>query len=319
MMILDSFRFVTGGGGGITARYWRIRVIEDQSGGTVPAISADNIEMRATAGGSDLTTTASNGFADSTGEGTVSNAFDGNNGTFWVSSNAGGTYGTHWIAYDFGSGNAVEIRQIVWAKRPDGFGRNEAPTIGIVEYSDNASTWTAYWAFATLGDWDAPAESRTFTKPDDGLETFWRIRATSVQGGSSFGWATGNVEFRETAGGSDVTQIGVGASGYALGSQGTSGTTRPLEAFDGNVDSSFVSNNTLASATNWLGFAFFAGRDINEVTIQAYNNASGANNCITAGVVETSKDRVNWTEEWSFTTPATWVNNSTEVRTFTRP
>jgi hypothetical protein len=318
-MIVNSFRFGGGGGGGgVTARYWRILVTDDQSGGSVPAISADNIEMRATAGGSDMTTTASNAISDSDAGGSFIDdyAFDGINGQFWVSSNAGGTYGTHWIGYDFGAGNDVEVCEVTWSKRPDSFGRNEAPTIALVQYSDDASTWTTYWAFATLNDWPTGAETRTFTKPDGTDEVFWRIRATSVQGGSSFGWATGEVEMKETAGGSDVVVVGVLQNGYALGSPSSS---VPSQGFDDTTFTSFVSTNSLSTATNWLGFAFFAARTINEVTIQAYNNASGANNGITAGVVESSKDRVTWTEEWSFTTPATWVNSSTEVRTFTRP
>jgi hypothetical protein len=321
--MINPFRFGGGGGGGggggadiQFARYWRIRVIENYSFGSTPAISADNIEMRATSGGADQTGTASNAISDSEFSGSFLDdyAFNGTGGGFWVSSNAGGTYGTHWIGYDFGAGNEVEVREIVWSKRPDSFGQNESPVVGLVEYSDDNVTWTISWSFYTPATWGTGAETRTFTAPTGGGYLFWRIRATAVQGGSTFPWGTGELEFKETAGGADQA-----AGGYPQSSPPFSGVVTAVNAFDNNNTTNFDNAATIAGGINWVGYTFPSYKAINEVTIQARNNTNGQNECITAGVVESSIDRTTWTTEWSFTTPATWVTNSTEVRTFTRP
>jgi hypothetical protein len=317
MMILDSFRFVTGGGGGgPTARYWRVLSLENVSRGTTPAISCTELELRATVGGSDQTTTASNAISSSEFSASFLNdyAFDGVSGNFWVSQNSG--YGTQWIGYDFGAGNDVTVEEIVWSKRPDGFGVAESPIIALVQYSSDASTWTTYWAFVTPATWGTGSETRTFSRQTGSGKQFWRILVTSVQGGAGFPFSTAELEFRETSGGSDTTTGGI------IFSIAANASYPNTMAFDDitNVASNFFLASTAVSVTqNWIGYAYPTPLTINEVTIQVRGDSFGANEALLAATVQSSTDYTNWSTEWTITTPATWANNSTEVRTFTRP
>lgn len=291
-------------------RWWRVFAVDNYSRGSTPAISADNIEMRATPGGSDLTTTASNAISDSEFSGSFLNdyAFNGINSQFWVSENF--NPGTHWIGYDFGS--PVDVQEIVWSKRPDSFGRNEAIIIGLVQYSDDGSTWFTSWAFVTPATWGTGAETRTFTKQTGGKH-FWRIRPTSVQGGSTFPFAVAELEFRSVSGGADEIAGGVDIS--------STFTDRPF-AFD-NVTSGgsnyAQSSGNVPGGNPWIGYAFTSPKEIVEILYQLRGDASGANRAITAADIQSSLDMVTWTTEWSLTTPATWVNSSTEQRVFTKP
>ena len=301
----------------VEGRYWRILVIENYSRGSVAATSADNIQMRATPGGTNLATTPANAISDSEFSGSFLNdyAFNGANGQFWVSLNTGGSYGTHWIGYDFGT--PVEIQEITWSKRPDTYGRNEAPVIGIVQYSTDGLSWATDWAFVTPATWGTGAETRTFTKNTDAGYLFWRLRPTSVQGGSSSPFSTAELEFRNAIGGADQTTGGLVISGVF-----NNGTYPASRAFDdittGGANFALASGNTPASGS-WIGYAFISPKDIVQILYQVRGDAFGANEALTAGDIQYSEDTLTWTTYWSLTSPATWVNNSTESRVFTKP
>jgi hypothetical protein len=304
-------RQLAAGGGGPTARYWRILVLTNQGAGTPIAVSAENIEMRATAGGSDITGSETNAISSSELSGSFidDNAFDGNSASFWVSSNSTG-YGSHWIGYDFGSD--VTVNEIVLSKRPDGFGVGEGFISCNVQYSSDLSTWTTAWSFYAIPNWAAGVDTRTFTNVENG-KPFWRVRATSVQGGTSFPWSASEVEFRATAGGADQ------ASGGQILASSTFSSFAAASAFDNNSGTFWISGTTLGTAEPWIRYHFPNNVVVDEVAIMVRSDGFGANEAITGGVVESSPDGTTWTSEWTFTSPATWVNNSTEVRTFTRP
>lgn len=311
-MIVNSFRFGVGGGGGVGAhRYWRVLVLENQSAGSVPATSCDSLELKDTLGGSNLATTSTSALSSGEFSGSFINdyAFNGTgSGLFWVSENT--TYGINWLGYDFGAGNEKEIIQFVWHKRPDSFGQVEAPTWGVVQYSDDGTNWSSAWSFHFTPNWGTGAESKTASQNTSGGRLFWRIRATNTQGGTSSRFSTGEVEFKATSGGSDLANGGRPFSPVAF-----SGSNDAARAFDNNNTTNYIPLDALGH----IGYSLTSFETINEVTIQVRNDGFGANEGITAGVVESSLDRTNWDTEWSFTTPATWVNNSSEVRTFTRP
>jgi hypothetical protein len=298
----------------IDGNYWRIRVLENFSNGSTPAISADNIQMRAVVGGANLSTDPLKAISDSEFSGAYLDdyAFNGINSQFFVSSNF--NYGTHWIGYNFGV--PVNIVEIVWSKRPDNFGRNEALTIALVQYSSDGINWITDWAIVTPATWGTGAETRTFRKLSGGKH-FWRVRPATVQGGNfSYPFSTAEIEFRTTPGGPDQC-----TNGFAVGAAMNNRT----QAFDNitNVPSNYalstsnLNNNT--SGGIWIGYAFDTPKEITEISYQVRGDGFGANEAMISGFVESSNDLVNWTIEWIINTPATWVNNSTESRVFTKP
>jgi hypothetical protein len=316
-MIVNPFRFaVIGGGGGPTARYWRLRISETQvqDPRTNPYTTIDDIEMRATISGADQIVSSSGGIASSffSGSFLTEYAFDGANGNVWAPDANTANYGTHWVGYDFGSGGtSTAVNEIAIAKRPTTAGAQEAPIIGALQYSSDATTWTTAWSFVTLPTWGTGAETRVFSSVTG--KRFWRIRCLEVQGGSGNPFATSKVRFRGTSGGSDLA-----TGGIPIGSLWLSGYP-PADAYDGTDGTFYHSNDNLSVLLPWVGYAWLTAQDINEVTIQMRSDGFGgrANQAITSGVVQSSEDYETWTDEWSFTSPATW--SGTETRTFTRP
>lgn len=299
--------------GRLPHRYWRVRALMNQIGGaSASAVSCAKLQFRATPGGADLasggTPSASTIFS---GSFPASNAFDNNGATFWVSSNTTGNYGTHWIEYDFGT--PVYVDEISWEKRPDSFGANEGIILGAVQWSDNDSTWVSSWGFVTPPDWPTGAQTRVFTKPGNPLtKRFWRIRVTACQGGSGTIPSFVDVQFRGTPGGANLA-----TGGQAIASRtGTYATIN--NAFDGS-NTTFWFADTAVSTQPWIGYAFATETEIVEVALRNRNDGFGAAQGITAGTVQSSLDGVNFTDEWSFTSPATWLVSSAETRVFTRP
>lgn len=295
-------------------RYWRIFVVENYSKGSTPAISADNIQMKSEIGGANLSTDPTKAISDSNFSGSFIEdyAFNGANSQFWVSQNT--NYGTHWIGYDFTT--EVSINQIVWSKRPDNFGRNEAPVIGIVQYSNDMITWATSWSFYTPPTWVSGAETRTFTKSVLEGYRFWRIKPKKVQG-IAYPFSGAEIEFKTVSGGIDQC-----VNGQALG-KNISATYPSIRAFDdiNNVSSNLFLSNVNANGVNdtWIGYCFPELISIKEITYQLRGDGFGANEAIVEADIQYSVDMLNWTTEWSIVTPSTWVNNSTEVRTFTKP
>jgi hypothetical protein len=277
-------------------------------------VTVDDIEFRATIGGADQVGSTSNAISDSfLSPFFASQAFDGANGDIWAP-NAGtiALYGTHWIGYDFGSGGTTtEVEEIAIAKRPTTAGADEAPAIGLVQYSPDNSTWTTAWSFVTPRTWGTGAETRVFS--DNPGKKFWRVRCLALQGGTSTPWATSRIQFRGTAGGADLATGGV-----PFASEHLSGYPA-LDAFDGTDGTFYHSQSDISVVLPWCGYAWPTAQDINEVAIQMRSDGfSGrADQAITSGVVQSSTDTQTWSDEWSFTSPATW--SGTETRVFTRP
>lgn len=297
----------------IAGRYWRVLILANQGAGTPSASSADKIEMRSSPGGSNLATNPTSAISSSEfGAGFINDfAFDATS-NYWVSADSG--YETQWIGYDFGSD--VEIQEIVWSKRPDSFGQNEAPTIGLVQYSPDLSNWTTSWVFVTPSTWGTGAETRTFTKVAGAQKYFWRIRPTAVQGGPTFPFSAAEIEMRTSVGGADQT-----TGGYVF-SSAFNNSFPNFRAFDGNVSggSNFaLSAGNVPGGAPFIGYTFLTPVEIVQIVYQVRGDSFGANEAIIAADVESSIDRLNWTTEWSFTFASTWVNNSTESRVATKP
>lgn len=244
----------------ITARYWRIAVLENASGGSIAAISAAEIEMRAAAGGADQCVGGTPSVSSSSSGSAASN-FDNNSTTFWASVNT--NYGTHWVSYDFIT--PVSVVEVSWSKRPDSFGTNEAPTYALVQYSNNNILWTTDWTFSTRGNWATGAETRVFNKKDAPfVDINWRI-SVEANAFSEFtvpaGVAIAEIEMRTVAGGSDECSGGVSSG------SGSGGTTS--NAFDNNLGTIWNPSGTLPIV---IQYSFPLSRNIIEFSLTARND-----------------------------------------------
>lgn len=295
---------------GITARYWRVRVPRIQSAGPIMALSAAKVEMRGEVGGADLAVGGTPLVSGAFPGNPASSAFDADPATFWVTANE--RYGTHFIGYDFGT--PVSIKEIAWSKRPDTFGSNEAPIIGVVQYSADNVTWTDAWLFETPTTWVTGAETRVFAEVAGSIsqKRFWRVRVNAIQSGGSSGGSIAKLEMRTSPGGADAA-IG----GTPLTSR--TGSTHPAtNAFDLS-NSTRWEQITESGLGRFLGYAFPSEVDIVEVSILPRQNSGGAGAAPVDCTVQSSLNALDWTDEWSFTTPSTWVDGSGETRVFTRP
>ncbi len=139
-------------------RYWRVRSPDTFIGGEY--LACTELELASAFGGADLTTgktaTASASLSATYAPG---KAIDDSNGTFWTVGSTAPPVGGHWLAIDFGLGGDVDIVEVRYTVRPDGF--REDPVRLIVEWSDDAVTWTVLFDLNGLSAW-AAGEKRTF-------------------------------------------------------------------------------------------------------------------------------------------------------------
>lgn len=130
-------------------RFWRIEITNN--GGSAYTSIAE-LQLRLTAGGADQTspsgtTAASTSYFSENG----ARAFDDYNvdANTWVSTNSGLP---QWVQYDFGAGNAKEIKEIaMWPESTESTTR--APTAFTVKASNDGSAWTTIKSFSSFGSW----------------------------------------------------------------------------------------------------------------------------------------------------------------------
>ena len=136
-------------------QYWRI--MSYAAAGN--AYSAVEVEMRAAPSGADQCSGGTGSAWQSfSGSFDGPKAFDDNAGTFWSSSAkaAGG-----WLKYVFGS--AVTVSEVTWLSRDDA-SYAQAPTLMVVQFSDDGTHWTTAWQIGPLSAW-SQNQTRTFTDP----------------------------------------------------------------------------------------------------------------------------------------------------------
>ena len=151
-------------------RYWLVtcdsNVAKDVASSA--SYSANECEMRESAGGADAT---GSGSAFSLLSSSVANLFDNSNTSAWLIDYT--TFAA--FGYDFGSGVTKGIRQIM-LRAPASGNVNSMPTRGLIAVSDNRDT---YWA---INEWAAPSWSlgqlqalSTFNPPLRGRRRQMRI------------------------------------------------------------------------------------------------------------------------------------------------
>jgi hypothetical protein len=141
-------------------RYWRLSVPHSADGDFF--VDSNEIELRTTPGGSDVTTpsttiAASDELAFS---GIAANAIDDDTGTIWTT-NASPTFPVT-LTFDFGAGNAKAILEVSWLPRPDAPSRS--PSELDVLWSDDGSSWHLNWSETGITGWTAGV-AKVFTKP----------------------------------------------------------------------------------------------------------------------------------------------------------
>jgi hypothetical protein len=121
------------------------------------------------------------------------NAFDGSTGNLWATTGNTATYADKWIGWDFGSGNAYEIKQ--WGIAP--YSSSNTPVIFALEYSDNGTSWTRVQTITKVShsDWGGVTFAKgggvsTFPYSDEMYTSypvttgsghrFWRFKLTGV-------------------------------------------------------------------------------------------------------------------------------------------
>jgi len=141
--------------------YRYTKIIVDASNDAAGDILAQEIELRGTLGGADLTTAALAG-TNASGSGGYYSGAEGpdkafNNSTAdWWQPRGAGSY----IIWDHGAGTPQHVEQVRWIAHPSYLGRT--PNKFTVWGSNDLVTWTPDWAQTNCGTWGA--SDRTFDR-----------------------------------------------------------------------------------------------------------------------------------------------------------
>jgi hypothetical protein len=281
-------------------RYWRFNITATV--GSQPAGIAE-VSMASSPGGANLlgsgTPSASSIYS---GSYPASNACDGNPTTFWSAATI-----TSWWQYDFGAGNAYDIREFKITARND---TNQCSQSGwTLQWSDNGSAWSdaCYYIQPT---WTA-GQTQTFAVPQPGAaHRIWRFNIASTQ--NNFAACMAEVTMATSPGGANVL-----GSGTPSASSIYSGSYAAAYACDGNP-ATFWSAVGPTGFGAWWQYDFGAGNSFNiqQVTIQIRNdNAEGSSPA--NWTLQASDDGIGFVDISSFTA-ATWTTNG-QIQTFTLP
>jgi Concanavalin A-like lectin/glucanases superfamily/F5/8 type C domain len=136
-----------------THTYWRL-YIQSVVGA---AVSAAEVELRATTGGGDQAT-GGTPTVSATTVGTAASIFDNNNATHWALNGGAGS----WIKYQFAS--PVTVGQVAYRIRGDS-NPTHAPSALLVQFSDDNTVWATAWQVTGQSSW-TNGEEKVFTSPD---------------------------------------------------------------------------------------------------------------------------------------------------------
>lgn len=279
-------------------RYWRIFCT--QNAGAASFTTANEVEFHTSIGGSDVTGsgTAISGGSGSDGAGNdASKAFDNNTGTQWARTSTTNT----WIGYDFGAGNDQDIVEL--AVTNGGYDGRVIQNCSL-DYSDNGSTWTTLFSFDIYGWLSSQTRTIPETQPSSGFHRYWRVFATTVDGGTSF-TGLSDIQFRATHGGSDqTTNVGsdtASSSGRVVFSTENGGNDA-YRAYSGlgTGQGWFASGNT----NQWNGYVFPSLVTVTEVSLSAI--AGQETRAPHSTSIDYSDDGVTWTSA-ATATLSSWV------------
>lgn len=260
-------------------RYWRISVTA-AVGGSTQEIS--EMEYRIVAGGADVTGSGTASANNNLVGAVAANAFDNNATTRWAMNN-----GSNWVKYDFGAGNDKDIVEIAL------IGAQSEPSLSpknfTIQYSDDNAAWSTWLTVTNLTSWYA-GERKIFNSSGETADTsiassarYWRL---VIQAIASSPAQVGELELHETAGGADVT-----GSGTAINGSGFLSGHGADKAFDNDPLNQWEYGFTDTTPHAWFAYDFGTNKNIVEIAITAYDNASRAPTSFT---IQRSDDGIRW-------------------------
>lgn len=137
--------------------------------------------------------------------------------------------------------------------------------------------------------------------------TYWRINITDSNTGDSFSTNVAELQFRETAG---VSEVPSGGTAFASSENGASNPAE--DAFDGDTTSVWAppQNTPLPQS---VGYQFAATKAVVQVSINSGNTSSRAARTPTAFEIQFSNDGVNWNTARTVNGEPAWSINETRT------
>ena len=179
-----------------THSYWRLNTTAPASIGYT-ALGA--LEMRGSVGGADLCSGGTATASSTYGGQSPALAFDGNNSTYWESASHGAG-GSAWIQYQFAS--PVDVLEI--AVLPSASYPNEYPFTISLQWSDDGSSWTT--AIPTSACSTPTVGYKEAFTVGSLTKSYWQILISRAANNTdNFYAALSEIQFRSSAGGSDLT------------------------------------------------------------------------------------------------------------------
>lgn len=249
-------------------RYWRIYITESVNANN---LDLREVEMRTSIGGADVTGSGTASASSEAGGFEASKAFDNNSSTTWYT---GSTTRPQWLKYDFGAGNEKDIAEL----QITSWSEAEHIRTWQFQYSDDNVNWTTLWDIQF--DKSLPTNtSRTYSATDtptmNGPFTFWRIRATTVDGGIGFGAL--EIEWRD-AGGTDQA-----TGGKAIASSNQDSFQYPEFAYDDSLTTKWTTKD---APPGWIGYRWTGAKDIRAIAFTARSDGGLQNQSPKDFVVE---------------------------------
>lgn len=283
-----------------TAVRWRVRVPTTQPAGNPSALGCQELEMRTTPGGADVTTgvTAYASYIESGSS--AANAVN-NAASAWTTGAFSKPAGGHWLETEF-SAPPGAIQQITWRSRNDQY-YAEFPLSVAVEYHDGTQ-WQTHWSLSGVGT-VGQSQTRVITDPSVTLvDSRWRIKINATI--NTGAWATLNeIQMRAVAGGPDLTA----PMGPVFVSHASAATNRE-NLFDDNNATVWQSGGTARPVT--IEYDFGGPRDIVEVVMRTQTAGDAPSN------FDIEKwDGSAWVTVWSVPATGAWTANVDRV--FTKP
>lgn len=200
-------------------RYWRLLHIGQTAR---DYLGLAEIELRATAGGADLTAPGGAITASAAYSGwPPSQAIDNDTGTGWT------TYTAYadgqWLAYDFGAGNAYPVVELHVTPRQEAIHYAEGPTNFDWQWSDNGTDWTTQ---RTVSGVSWPSQTPQTINVAAAVSDARSGSATAISGAGTLGVAIGT----PARAGAAAVVSGSAAFGAAQGTKASSGAAVDVQA-----------------------------------------------------------------------------------------
>jgi ABC-type polysaccharide/polyol phosphate transport system ATPase subunit len=210
-------------------------------------------------------------------------AFDGNCRTYWLSDPAGPVRDTAFIGFDFGSDQAIEVRQVMLRQRAHDLDSAGCVTCVAVQASNDG--FKADVRTAGTIQVEPDASKQIFTVPPIGPAHSWRLLALSdsVAGRP---WGLIELDF-------DSVPAEHLDGGRAIGSEPVAMNVPVAAAFDGSPFTQWTAKERAdaVKGVSWIGYDFSAGREIEvrSFTIRQWDGG-GRPNTIPVVKVQYSSD-----------------------------